>query len=270
MSRVWCNGVFSSNSEAKIAISDRGFTLADGIFETLRAVGRTPLWFAEHMARLRASADDLGLAIAFDDETIQAAIENLLETEGFPESAVRITLTRGPSKARGLWSSDNPGMPTLLVTVAPAGGIVGRQKMIICRVTRRNEKSPLSRIKSLNYGDSILARREALSKGADDALLLNTQGNLACACVGNVFVRIAGRWLTPRLADGILPGLARAKILQNIRAEERGLSESDLEKADAAFVSNSLGCVILTEIDKRALSAIADEALPLGIYRNVD
>ncbi|HEY0235411.1 MAG TPA: aminotransferase class IV [Afipia sp.] len=265
MSLVWCNGAFVAQSEASISITDRGFTLADGIFETLRAVGTRPLWLVEHLARLRAGAEFFGLLVAYDDAAIEAAVVRLLESSGASESAVRITLTRGPTSQRGLWSSDNPGHPTLLITTA-AGGKMPPQRMVICRATRRNDRSPLSGIKSLNYGDNILARREAIRKNATDALMLNTQSHVACATVGNVFFLMDGQWVTPRQSDGILPGLARGKIIPLIAAREKTLTEPDLLQVDAAFISNSLGCTIITSIEGRVLPDA--EALPdLTIYQ---
>ncbi|MBX9711046.1 MAG: aminotransferase class IV [Xanthobacteraceae bacterium] len=264
MPPVWCNGAFMAEDEVRISIADRGFTLADGIFETLRAAGNTPLWLAEHLDRLRVSAQFLGLLVSYDDADIEAAIVRLLGDNGFAESAVRITLTRGPASKRGLWSSDNPDHPTLLITAAVAGKMPP-QHMVMCRSTRRNECSPLSGIKSLNYGDNILARREAIQRGASDALMLNTRGHVACATVGNVFLRIDDKWVTPMLSDGILPGIARAKIIPALDAIERTLPEQDIAQADAAFISNSLGCTSIASIEGRTLQ---QSALPdLAIYQ---
>ncbi len=268
MSQVWCNGRIVAKDDAYISISDRGFTLADGIFETLKAVGRRPLWFAEHMARLRHGAAVLGLSVPYDDAAIEKAMADLLNTQETPESAIRLTLTRGPTAQRGLWSGDKPGQPTCLITVAPAGK-VPPQCVIVCRSTRRNEHSPLSRLKSLNYGDNIIARREAIDKGASDALMLNGRGDLACATVGNVFLRIDGRWLTPQISDGILPGIARAKILRPLGVRECSIPEAELVRADAAFISNSLGCAVITQIDGRTLDD-AESLLPLSIYQEKD
>ena len=78
--------------------------------------------------------------------------------------------------------------------------------------------------KSLGYGDAILARREAVANRADDAVLLNCQGNLACSTVGNVFLRIHGEWLTPDLDSGILPGLARARLIPILSAKPAPLA----------------------------------------------
>lgn len=265
MAQVWCNGQFLASDDAHIAISDRGFTLADGIFETLKAIGSKPLWFAEHMARLREGAAALGLSVPYDDATFESAMVHLLEAQSSPESVIRLTLTRGPTTQRGLWSGDNPGQPTCLITVAPAGKMPP-QRVIVCRSTCRNEHSPLSRLKSLNYGDNIIARREAIGKGVTDALMLNGQGNLACGTVGNIFLRIDGRWITPQISDGILPGIARAKVLRVLDVAERSIPETELARADAAFISNSLGCVAITQIEGRMLDD-AEGLLPLPIYR---
>jgi branched-chain amino acid aminotransferase len=264
MAQVWCNGAFLEEGDAKLSISDRGFTLADGIFETLLAVGHTPLWLPDHLRRMRSSADFLGLHVAHDDSGIAEAVTELLRRHAFVQSAVRITLTRGPTSKRGLWVSDNPDHPTLLITCAPAAK-PAPQRVVICRTTRRNERSPLSQIKSLNYGDNILARREAIAKSAGDALILNGQGHIACATVGNVFFLVGGVWLTPKLSDGILPGLARQRLIGALGAQEQSLTESMIAGAEVAFISNSLGCTPITHIEDRELLRCPDENT-LNIY----
>ena len=248
MTQVWYNGAFLDAQDARLSIADRGFTLADGIFETILGIGEKPVWFPQHLHRLRDGASQLGLHVAFDDQALEAAVVGLLRKNGFVRSAVRITLTRGPASKRGLWLDDQSS-PTLLMTCAPSALVTEPQRLIIARSTRRNEYSPLSRIKSLNYGDNILARREALSRGATDALMLNGHGYVVCATVGNLFVRINGEWVTPPVSDGILPGIARAKIIPCLHAQQTSLSESDVRSADAAFISNSLGSVDIVEID---------------------
>jgi branched-chain amino acid aminotransferase len=266
MADVWYNGVFREESEAMLSISDRGFTLADGIFETLLAIGTNPLWFEDHLRRLRDAGGQLGLHIAYDDEAIKAAVVQLLQKANNLQSAVRITLTRGPTSKRGLWVSDNPDHPTLLITCAPAGKPVA-QHMIVCQTTRRNEQSPLSQIKSLNYGDNILARREAIARGATDALMLNGKGSIACATVGNVFFNVHGTWLTPPISDGILPGLARKRLVEALGAQEQSLLPDIVRDVDTAFISNSLGCSPIAEIEGHSLYGALDDAVLASIYR---
>jgi len=266
VTQVWFNGAFLDERDARLSIADRGFTLADGIFETLLGLGERPVWLAEHLRRLREGASQLGLHVAFDDQTLECAVVDLLRRNGFTRSAVRITLTRGPAAKRGLWVDDR-SLPTLLITCAPSS-VPGPQRVVIARSTRRNEHSPLSRIKSLNYGDSILARREALSRGATDALMLNGQGQVVCATVGNLFARVGTQWITPPVTDGILPGIAREKIIMSgVDVKQAALSEVDLRAADAAFISNSLGSADIVEIEGVKLNPCLAELPVSALYK---
>jgi branched-chain amino acid aminotransferase len=265
MSAVWLNGDFVDQSEARVLVADRGFTLADGIFETIKAVGSTPFWLPQHFERLKAGAVEIGLAIPFSETRISDAIDRLLAgaTVDTP-SAIRLTLTRG-SAARGLWPKDAASQPTCVLTVAPSPATIP-QDFVVCQSTRRNEHSPLSRIKSLGYGDNILARREAIDRGVDDAIMLNTEGHVACATVGNVFFRIEGAWVTPPKADGILPGLARRRFIAEIGAAEASISSDMLRKSDAGFVCNSLGFSRIKSIDGRDLPGDLTEIPIQSVY----
>ena len=78
MGAVWLNGDFVDQSEAHVPVADRGFTLADGIFETIKAVGSTPFWLPDHLERLRAGAVEIGLTIPFSETRISDAIDRLL------------------------------------------------------------------------------------------------------------------------------------------------------------------------------------------------
>jgi branched-chain amino acid aminotransferase len=106
----------------------------------------------------------------------------------------------------------------------------------------------------LGYGDNILARREAIDRGADDAIMLNTKGHAACATVGNIFFRIDGRWVTPPREDGILPGLARRRFIAELGAAESSVTSDMIRDSDAGFVCNSLGFSLIKSIDGRDLS----------------
>ena len=124
---------------------------------------------------------------------------------------------------------------------------------VIAATTRRNEHSPLSRIKSLNFLDGILALREAAGKGADDALLLNGAGNLAEASAANLFLVIDGGAVTPPVADGALPGVMRADVIRDLPAVERTLGPGDLSQASEAFLTNALSVRALVAVDGAAI-----------------
>ena len=265
MSVVWLIGDFVDQSEARVPVADRGFTLADGIFETIKAVGSTPFWLSDHFERLKAGALEIGLSVPFSETRIADAIDRLLAgTTGDTSSAIRLTVTRG-SAARGLWPKDAVPQPTCVLTVAPSPA-TAPQDFVVSRSTRRNEHSPLSRIKSLSYGDNILARREAIDRGVDDAIMLNTEGHVACATVGNVFFRIEGAWVTPPKADGILPGLARRRFITELGAREAPISSDMLRTSDAGFVCNSLGFSRIKSIDGRDLPGDLTELPIQSVY----
>ena len=265
MSVVWLNGSVVDQNDARVLVADRGFTLADGIFETIKAVGATAFWLSEHFERLKGGAAEIGLTIPFSESRICDAVDRLLAgaTEDAP-SAIRLTVTRGPT-ARGLWPKEATSQPTCVLTVASSPA-PHPQDFVVCRSTRRNEHSPLSRIKSLSYGDNILARREAIERGADDAIVLNTKEHVACATVGNVFFRIAGVWVTPPIADGILPGLARRRFIAELGAVELSMSTETIRKSDAGFVCNSLGLSQIKSIDGRDLPGDLTEIPIQAVY----
>jgi branched-chain amino acid aminotransferase len=252
MAHIWLNGRLLEAGAAHVSPSDRGFLLADGVFETIRASGGELLWLDDHFDRLHAGAGLLGIPSPLPDGAIAAGLRELIRADGLPDSAVRLTLTRGPSARRGLWPPDEPASPTLIATAAPYHAPLPA-RLIISGTTRRNEFSPLSRVKYLGYGDAILARREALAHGGTDAVLLNTRGNVACCTVGNIFARDSRGWATPRLTDGPLPGLARARIMAALGAQELTLTVADLHGARELIITNSLGITPVSHLEGHAL-----------------
>lgn len=118
----------------------------------------------------------------------------------------------------------------------------------------------------MGYGDNILARREAIERGADDAIMLNTEGHVACATVGNVFFRVEGAWVTPSRESGILPGLARKRFIAELDAVESSLSTELIRKSDAGFVCNSLGFTQIKSIDGHGLRGDLSEIPIQAVY----
>ncbi len=239
---VWLNGRLCPADEARIDPRDRGLLLGDGVFETLLARAGRMFRFADHMARLRRGADVLGLPPPPDG--IESAVRATLVANRLDEgnAAVRITLTRGPG-TRGLLPPAAPNT-TLLVTAVKAASAPGPAAAVIT-AQRRNEHSPTCRIKSLNYLDNVLARREAAKRGADEALMLNAAGALACASAANLFLVENGALVTPSLAQGALPGVTRAAVIELAAADaipvhEEAVTPERLFAAAEAFVTNSL------------------------------
>lgn len=256
---VWHQGALRPVEAVRVDPTDRGLLLADGLFETMRARDGRILRLERHWARLSDGARLLDIPLPVDEPGLAAAARELLLANGFArgEAALRLTLTRGPGP-RGLAPPERPN-PTLLLAAFPLPEPAPAARAVLVRGVRRNELSPASRIKSLAYLDQILAWREAIAAGGDEALLCNTAGRLACASAANLFLVIEGRLWTPSVGEGALPGVTRAVLLERARAEGLLAVEADvarhlLARAEEAFVTNTLvGVRPIVSIDGRSL-----------------
>ena len=235
---TWCNGQFVES--LSLDVNERGLMLGDGLFETLAVHQGKAIWLEEHLARMGDAATVLG--IPFVKGEVSFAVAAILQKASTPSEVLRITLTRGPT-ARGLAAEATK--PSLILSLNPFDksklpATIRLATSSICR----NPSSPTSRIKTLNYMDNIMAARAA-SPSADDALMLNTAGNVACSTVGNIFALTGEVLTTPAIDQGILPGIVRTKIIQGakqlgLRIAESVLAPAELPKAEAIFLTNSL------------------------------
>ena len=244
---IHLNGRLLTEADVRIDPTDRGLTLGDGLFETLRARDGHALRLSRHLGRLRAGAAVLGLDVPYSDQDLGRHLAETLAANGLADGVLRLTLTRGPS-VRGVLPS-GPSSPTLMITASSHDAAPGPASVIIATVTRRNEHSPLARCKCLNFLDNILARQEAEKLGADEALLLNTAGRLAEASAANLFAVIGAELLTPPIGDGALPGVMRADVMERLGGRECPLAPDDLARASEAFLTNSLGIRPLCAVD---------------------
>ncbi len=236
-----------------IPSDDRGLLLGDGLFETLLWRDGALANAGAHWRRLAEGCAALGLP-APDAATLDRAAAEAVARASLTglRAAVRLTWTAG-SGGRGL---DRPeaSRPRLLArawTAPAAGGPVSLATVSV----RRNEGSPVSRFKTLAYLDSVLARREARERGADEALMLNNRGEVACAAAANLFWVDGDRLRTPPLASGALAGTIRARVLAaaealGVTVDLRVASMEEVSAADGLFLTNSLiGLAPVTRLD---------------------
>lgn len=260
---LWVNGRFRSAEEPALSALDRGFTLGDGLFETMQARRGRVFRLPQHLARLRRGGGVLGLPIPPDGE-IMAVLQEVLARAGEGPAVVRLTISRGIDQGRGI-SLPSHGHPSLVVRTTPLARptpeAYGRGYTAIVASLRRNETSPLSRIKSCNYLDSILARKEASEQGCDEAIMLNTRGEVACASVANVFAIQGGAVWTPPEESGALAGVTRGCLLElaatlGIEAHARPFGADFLLGAEEAFLSNTVvGVMPLTQVAGRKIGS---------------
>ncbi|MBB2204217.1 aminotransferase class IV [Gluconacetobacter takamatsuzukensis] len=254
MNILWLDDRLVPREQARIDPTDRGFTLGDGLFETMRVAGGRVAHLPRHLDRLRCGADTL-LFPPPDLDVIEGALDQVIRRNALAEGALRLTLTRGTGP-RGLLPPHRPH-PTLLVAPFPAAPAPGPARLVISTRIRRDADSPLSRIKSLNYLPNILARLEAEQRGADDALLLNGAGRVAESTASTVLAVREGRLLTPPVSDGALPGIARAVLLAAGMVEEAPLTPADL----------SGGMILVNSLSVRPVVGLEDAPLAMALDR---
>ena len=238
---------------------DRGLLLGDGLFETVLALDGKLVGLAAHLDRMAAGCAAMGLP-PLDRPQAERLMGEVLAAVAAPRAAVRLTLTAG-SGGRGL---DRPETPEpRLFASASASPLPSGPARLITSSVRRNEGSPAARLKTLAYLDSVLARREARQQGGDEALMLNSREEAACAAAANVFWVRQGRLFTPALECGVLAGTMRARVLAAAGrlglevAEIHALGET-LRGAEAIFLTNSLiGVRAVSSLDEVAFGPCA-------------
>jgi branched-subunit amino acid aminotransferase/4-amino-4-deoxychorismate lyase len=242
-----------------VPADDRGLLLGDGLFETILADHGRLDAFDAHAGRLVRGCAVLELP-APDIAQLHAAALAALAESGLAatRAAVRLTWTAG-SGGRGLERPPAPA-PRLIAQASPAPAPAGPAALVTAEI-RRNATSPASRLKTLAYLDNVLARRAAVIAGADEALMLNTQGEIAGGAASNFFWIAGARLFTPALACGVLDGVMRGRMLRaaaalGVEAVEARAGADVLLGAEAAFLTNSLiGLRAVSAIDGRALGA---------------
>lgn len=261
MEKIFLNGSFVNADRAKISVFDRGFLYGDGLFETMRAYWGEVFRLEDHLDRLFRSAKEIELSFSSTRGELKNIIKRILEINSLSEAYIRLTLSRGVSEP-GLIS--NPKSRATLVIVArklkpfSAAEYKRGWKATIVE-PRQNQASPVSRLKSLNFLNNILARKEAKAKRVDEGILLNTLGKVTETSTSNIFLVKRGIVITPREESGLLPGITRRVVLElvtslGLKAYNRRVSLDELMGTEEAFLTNSLIEIMpLVEIDGRQI-----------------
>jgi len=247
--KIWLNGALTT--DVLPDFDGLGFSLSEGLTETIRAVGGRALHLNRHWRRLRAGAAVLEMHMPYGDGALSAAVRDLLAGEGGGDAMVRLTLTRGPTP-RG-FLPPREGVPSVLIALAPLPPQQTPAELVVSMVTRRNEYSPLARIKTLSTLDSLLARQEAIRRGADDAILLNSQGRIAEASAANLFFLFGDEIVTPPIDEGAMPGIRRELALDCFSIAERPLTVDEAMAADDILLTTSISLRAAASLDGRPL-----------------
>ncbi len=264
---VYLNGSLIPRSQASISALDYGFLYGFGLFETMRAYRGKVFRLDSHLSRLSHAADMLGVPIKTPN--LKKAMLDILRVNKLEDARIRITVS--PGEGEMVPDLSTCKKPTVLIMAQhyhpyPEEVYQKGFKAIVSSI-RRNSQSPLSRLKSTSYLESILAKEEARAAGVDEALCLNEKGLLAEASMSNIFIITHGTLRTPGEENGILPGITRGTILElasklGIDAAEQDIKPDKLSQAEEAFLTNSLMEVMpLTEVEGKPISSGKPEAI---------
>jgi D-alanine transaminase len=246
MSEVYLNGQFMDISQAAISPLDRGFLFADGAYEVIPVFNGVLFRVEEHLRRLERSLKELQINTPHSRSAWKALCEDIVTRNGGGDQSVYLQVTRGaPSKRdHGFPAADVP--PTIFLVSSPLGRseIHGIDKARGAgAITTDDTRWARCDIKSVSLLPNILARQQAISRGAVEAILIR-DGRITEGSSTNVFIVDKGNILTPPLSNGILGGITRELVIELCRhhgmsIDERNISLAQLQQADEVWITSS-------------------------------
>ena len=261
--KVYLDGKFVDESEAKVSVFDHGLLYGDGVFEGIRLYGGNVFRLDEHLERLEYSAKAL-LPIPLARAELSAATCETCRVNGLRDAYIRLVVTRGVGDL-GLapWLCPKPTLFIIAsrISLYPQE-FYDKGLAIVTVPTRRIGPAALPpTIKSLNYLNNILAKIEAKQFGALEAIMLNEQGYVAECTADNVFIVHKGGIVTPSTSQGALKGVTRGAIIDiaaelGITVREANMTRYDVWCADECFLSGTGAEVIpVVKLDGRVIGA---------------
>ncbi|MGE0487171.1 MAG: aminotransferase class IV [Gammaproteobacteria bacterium] len=268
--KVWHRGHIGDARDCRVPLLDHGLLYGDGVFEGIRITGGRVFRLDAHLARLARSARAIGLDLPLAGSALAAVVCATARAHGAAEAYVRLLVTRGVG-ALTLDPTDchEPELYCIVADIRMFPDEVRARGLRLATASQRRPRADMldPQVKSLNYLNNVLAKREARLRGYDEALLLNAEARIAEASGANVFAVIDDTLVTPPTSEGALPGITRATVLEcwqagGGRACERPLTAYDLVGADEAFLCGSgAGLIGIASLDDRAIGGADRPAL---------
>jgi branched-chain amino acid aminotransferase len=260
--KIYIDGNFYDQADAKISVFDHGLLYGDGVFEGIRFYSERIFRLDQHIERLWDSARAISLEIPMSKSELVAATLETVRQNDLHDGYIRLVVTRGIGSL-GL-NPDSCRRPSIIIIAAtialyPEELYHKGLTMVTC-ATRRMPPAALSpRVKSLNYLNNILGKLEAQNAGAGEGLMLNEQGYVTECTGDNIFIVKNGRMSTPHSNSGILAGVTRAVVFElaerlQIPTVEREISRYDIYTADECFLTGTAAEVIpAVQLDRRLI-----------------
>lgn len=261
--KIWVGQELLPADEARISVFDHALLYGDGIFEGIRIYNGRIFKEQEHIERLFESAKAIRLELPMSREEFSEAMYETMRANGVRgDGYIRLVVTRGVG-ALGI-SIRRTACPTVIIiadkiALYPPEVYERGLRCIVSSIARNHPNTLSPRIKSLNYLNNVMAKLEAHDHGADEAIMLTTDGHV-CECTGdNIFIVRRGELLTPPISEGFLEGITRAVVMELAAARKMNVRETtlirhDLYVCDECFATGTAAEIVpIVEIDKRVV-----------------
>lgn len=239
---AFINGRWFPLSRAKVSVEDRGFQFGDGVYELIRTYQGKPFQAEAHLARLKRSAEAIGLDLVYSKKEWTALFARIIKKARFPEIKIYVQLTRGVAPRNHPFPKRS--RTTVIVTARPIHPVPTRWvEEGVSIITRPDIRWGRCDIKSINLLPNIMARQEAEDRGAHEAIFIR-EDRITEGSSSNVFIVIQGRLKTPPLGSDSLPGITRDLVMglakdAGIPAKETKIKFREFFSADEVFLTGT-------------------------------
>ena len=262
--KIYLDGKFVDEADAKVSVFDHGLLYGDGVFEGIRLYGGNIFRLEEHLERLEYSAKAILLTLPLSREQLSWATCETCRQNGLTDAYIRLVVTRGVGDL-GLapWLCPKPSMFIIAskITLYPQEHYDNGLAIVTVPTRRIGPAALPPTIKSLNYMNNILGKIEAKQFGALEAIMLNDQGYVAECTADNVFIVHKGEIITPSASQGALRGITRSTVIDIAKELKVPLRETDMTRydvwcADECFLTGSGAEVIpVVKLDGRVIGS---------------
>jgi branched-chain amino acid aminotransferase len=260
--KVYLDGKFVDQADAKISVFDHGLLYGDGIFEGIRLYQGNIFRLEEHLERLEYSAKAILLKMPWTRKEIADATCETCRQNDLADAYIRLLVTRGVGDL-GLapWLCPKPSLIIIAdkIVLYPEECYTKGLEIVTVPTRRLNPAAFSPAIKSLNYLNNILAKIEARQFGAREAIMLNDQGYVAECTGDNVFIVHKGALITPSATQGALKGITRGAVFDiakeiGVPIREDNLTRYDIWNADEVFLTGTAAETIpIIKLDGREI-----------------
>ncbi|CAM3970066.1 aminodeoxychorismate lyase [Mesobacillus zeae] len=241
---MYINEQIIEEKKASISPFDHGFLYGLGLFETFRVYRGHPFLLDDHLARLNAGLEQIGISSFYKREDILPLLARLLSANRLENAYIRLNVSAGPHEV-GLRLEPYES-PNLLIFVKPLGDAPElTEKTAVSLNLRRNTPEGEGRLKSHHYLNNVLAKKEIGDAPGTEGVFLTEEGFLAEGVVSNLFWLKSGTLYTPSLETGILNGITRQFVMKlaecsGFKIETGFYRTGDISGVEEVFLTNSI------------------------------